>query len=363
MGVKLKELVERNKIEFQKLAGKIIAVDAPNIIMGLFNFVRKDSEGKNAELLLDYTQRPIAHLFGLLYRINFLYSKKIFPILIFDGIDSELKRLITKDRLHDFRFTQSWYQQAIFNGDTKLARQIALSREYMWQNIIQESKQLLDALGVPYFESPASAESQCAQLVKDKVTHYSNSQDFDSLLFGCPHLLQNLTKTLRRKIQGQWKYQKIEPLETHLKHNLNTLGINQFQLVDMAILIGTDYFSGIKSIGPKTALKLIKKYHSLERILHQEKNRYDFERLTPDLIKKVRKIFLLPEVLKRYEEISWNYPNETQVYHLLFEEHNLDQERIKNNMGKFMKNYKQCRSYFEFHQNKPHLKQKSLFSF
>ncbi|MFX0176726.1 MAG: hypothetical protein ACFE85_10895 [Candidatus Hodarchaeota archaeon] len=363
MGIKLQNLVERKKIEFSKLAGKIIAVDAPNIVMGLFNFARKDAEGKNTGLLLDDTQRPIAHLFGLLYRINFFYSKKIFPLFVFDGVDSELKRFITKNRLHDFRLTQSWYQQAISNGNTKLARQIALSREYMWQNVIHESKQLLGALGVPYIESPASAESQCAQFVKDKVAHYSNSQDFDSLLFGCPSLLQNLTKSLRRKIQGQWKYQKIEPLEIQLKHNLDQLGINQFQLVDMAILIGTDYFPGIRGIGPKTALKLILRHHTIEKVQYQEKNRYNFEKLTPELIKQVRKIFLLPEVIQNYGEISWSYPNEAQVHYLLFEEHNLDRKRIKNNMGKFLDNYEQCRNYFIFHKDKPSLSQKTLFSF
>lgn len=362
MGIKLQDLIIRNKVEVSKLAGKIIAIDAPNIIMGLFNFARKSSDGYYAGLILDRTQRPISHLYGLLYRVNFYYSKKIFPIFCFDGQDSPLKKLKTKDALNDFLFTQRWYQEAIKNGNRELARKIASSSEYMWHNIIQESKKLLGALGIPYIESPASAESQCAQLVKDKIAYYSNSQDFDSLLFGCPRLVQNLSKSLRRKVQGRWTYEKITPVSIYLQNNLKRLGITQFQLVDMALLIGTDYFPGVKGIGPKKALKLMQKYHELERFLDQEKKNYEVESLTPGLIKKVRKIFLLPEVLSDYTQqtLSWNTLNASQVFCLLCEEHYLNKERVLNNLTKFKMNYEKCRNFFVKRKNTSVLVQKTL---
>lgn len=131
MGVKLQPIIVRKNIEFQNLQGKAIAVDAPNIIMGLFNFARKNTDGTYAGLILDRTQRPISHLYGLLYRTNFLYSKNIFPVFCFDGKISALKRVITKNQLKDFLFTQKWYEGAIQNNNKDLARQIALSREYM----------------------------------------------------------------------------------------------------------------------------------------------------------------------------------------------------------------------------------------
>ena len=77
MGVKLQDIIQREIIGFESISGKIIAVDAPNIIMGLFNFARKNPDGTYAGLILDRTQRPISHLYGLLYRINFFYTKKI----------------------------------------------------------------------------------------------------------------------------------------------------------------------------------------------------------------------------------------------------------------------------------------------
>ena len=360
MGVKLQSIIIRKKIEYDKLAGKVIAVDAPNIIMGLFNFTRKNADNTNAGLIFDRTQRPISHLYGLLYRISFYYSKKIFPIFCFDGKVSELKKLITKDQLKDFLFSERWYKEAIQGRNFQLARQIASSKEYMWQNIIKESKQLLGALGVPYVESPASAESQCSYMVKKGFAQYSNSQDFDSLLFGSPLVVQNLSKSLRRKVQGKWQYQKIQPLSIDLKQNLNNLGISHFQLVDIGLLIGTDYFPGITGIGSKKALNFIRKYHTLESIILKEYNHFDFHGLTPEIINGVRKIFLFPDVNESIDNLLWNSPDKTKVFSLLCEEHNLDKERVRINLHKFEKNYEGCRDFFLSEKEKLHLKQATL---
>ncbi|MFW9901819.1 MAG: hypothetical protein ACFFDY_11165 [Candidatus Thorarchaeota archaeon] len=348
MGVKLQNIIVRKQIDIQDLQGKIIAIDAPNIIMGLFNFINKNQDGSYAGLILDRTQRPISHLYGLLYRINFMYRKKIFPIFCFDGKISKLKRVITKDQLKDFLFVQQWYKEAQQNHNYELARQIALGKEYMWQNIVKESKQLLGALGVPYIESPGSAESQCAYLIKQGIAQFSNSQDFDSLLFGCPYIIQNLSKSLRRKVQGRWQYQKIQPLSIDLKKNLNNLNISIFQLVDMGILIGTDYFTGIKGIGAKKALDLIRKYKNLEKLKLKEYLTYDFKDLTPRIIKKVRRIFLIPDINKYTSNIAWNSPHKSRVISLLCKEHHLNKDRVMKNLENLEKNYYTCRKYFMF---------------
>ena len=360
MGVKFGDFFIRKELKYSQIEGKLVAVDAPNIIMGLFNFTRPKKEEMEPNLILDRTQRPISHLYGLLYRINFYYSKKICPIFCFDGTDSSLKRLITKDRLKDFKFTQNWYQRALERNDISLARKIALSKEYLWQNIIIESKQLLNALGIPYIESPASAESQCAHLVKQGVVSYSISQDYDSVVFGCPRMIHNLTKSRKKKIQGRWKYERIIPTEINLKENLNRLGITLFQLVDMAILIGSDYFKGIHGIGPKTAYQLIQKYSNLETIIIQEKQSYDFSQLTYRLISEVRKIFLLPEVLKTFSSFSWNYPLEEKIFELLCEEHYLNKERVQKGIKNFLINYSKCNEHFRINYGKPQQVQTTL---
>ncbi len=183
--------------------------------------------------------------------------------------------------------------------------------------MIKESKLLLNALGVPIIDSPSSAESQCADLVKNSIADYFKSQEFDSVLFGYPRLIQNLSKSLKRKENGKWTYLKIDPLSINLKKTLKLLDINQFQLVDLAILLKTDYFKGVKGIGPKTALKLIKKYLNLENVIFQERDNYDFSELNLELIMKIGKLFLLPSIFGifgRYSDIEKVYYDSRMVH-------------------------------------------------
>ncbi len=318
------------------LQGKVLAVDAPNIIFSLLNFSFKEKNPSNL-LFRDRTQRVISHLYGLLYRVDFYYSKKIYPIFCFDGRDSDLKRVITKDLMRDFRYTKERYEQAMQDNNLDKAKEIALGREFMWPNVIEESKELLSSLGVPYVSSPASAEAQCAYLVKEKIAHYSNSQDFDSLLFGCPRLVQNFSKTSKRKVQGKWIFTKVTPVEISLEETLSVLGIDIFQLVDLGILIGTDYFPGITNIGPKRALELIKKHKNINTIIRSEKATYNFSILTQSVLDEVRKIFLFPEVSEIDGEISWNAPNKSKTLELMCENHTLNKERVLNNFEKVAK--------------------------
>ena len=361
MGIKLRDLVRNIPIDASELAGSVISVDAPNIISSLFSFSHKNST--DSKYFLDGTQRPISHLYGLLYRVNFYYSKRVLPLFCFDGIDSELKKMRTKDRLKDFLFTEKWFQQVLKNGDKNRAREIAMSSEYFWPNIIKESKALLGALGVPYIESPASAESQSAQLVKDGIARYSNSQDYDSLLFGCPRVIRNLSKSLRRKEQGKWTYTKIQPQLIELKTTLKQLKISVFQLVDMGLLIGTDYFPGIKEVGPKIALKLIKLNGTIERVIAVEKDKYDFSKLSSRIIKEVRKIFLFPEVLHEYPSFHWDLPHEESIVSMLCRDHRLNEERVKNNIEKTINNYNKTIKYSSSHLNEPRKIQKKLLEY
>ena len=360
MGVKLQELVLRTPIELSQLEGKIIAIDAPNIIFSLLNFSYKNKQYDYSNLMTDRTQRVISHLYGILFRVNFYYSKHTFPIFCFDGRDSELKRIVTKDQLHDFRVVKKWYQNAIHNGNLEFARKIALGKEFLWPNIIEESKKLLNAIGVPYVESPASAESQCAQLVKNKTVHFANSQDFDSLLFGCPLLIQNLSKSLRRKVQGRWVYHKVSPLLIELEAVLQRLHLDQFQLVDLAILIGTDYNQGVQKIGPKTALEFIKKYDHLENVISHKSSQFEFSHLTPELLIKIRKIFHTPEILNAVQDFYWDPPQMEKIIELLCEDHTLNKEKVENNIKKTIENYFECRKYFENMKTRPKIVQKTL---
>ncbi len=344
MGVKIADLLHAEPISLTSLEGTVIAIDTPNFLFSTLNFTAKNTDS----LFIDRTQRVINHLYGILYKILFLYSKRILPVFCFDGKVSELKRIITKDQLNDFRYAKRMHEKALKNKDWKTARQIGLSKEFLWPSVVEESKILLSLLGVPYIESPSSAEAQCAHLVKSHLVDYMNSQDFDSLLFGSPHVIQNLTKSMRRKIKNKWVYQKIEPKLYDLKKSLKLMGINYFQLIDLVLLLKTDYFPGIKHVGSKTALKLIKAHETLENIIDRERNKnYYFSSLTPEIIFKVRNIFLFPEVITPKEPFTWTAPIREKVRAFLCKDHHLNQARVENNLNKLINKYHSCISAFE----------------
>ena len=162
----------------------------------------------------------------------------------------------------------------------------------------------------------------------------------------------NLSKSLRRKVQGKWKYTKITPVIVNLKKTLRQLDIDYFQLVDIGLLIGTDYFPGIKGLGTKRSLMLIKKHKKIENVIIQEHGKYNFSDLTPQIIKKVRKLFLFPDVSNPPGVLNWNYPNKSIALKLLCEEHFLNRERVENNLSKLLNNYEKCRDYFKKMKNK-----------
>ena len=129
----------------------------------------------------------------------------------------------------------------------------------------------------------------------------------------------------------------------------------------MALLIGTDYFSGIKDIGPKTAWKAIREHKTVESVIRNLIDKFDFSRLTPELIKEVRKIFLFPDVVKVYPEFHWGPPVETLVIQLMCQDHSLNLEKVKNNVEKATANYYKAIKFCSQNLNKPRSSQTTLF--
>ncbi len=345
MGIKIKEFVNKEEIELSELAGKVIAVDAPNIIFSLFSFNYGKSGHFMDNIFVDSTSRAITHLSQLLYRVKFYYTKKILPIFCFDGRESYLKGRVNKNIIKNYSLSKERYERAFSIGKREIAKNIALSRNFFWLNTMEESKKLLGLLGVPVIISPSSAEAQCSKLVKSGLAHFSHSQDYDSLLYGCPFILQDFSKTSKIKVGERWKTIKKSPNLIRFNDFIRRLNINRFQLIDIALLIGVDYFKGIKGIGPKTALSLIKKYGSLEKLMYYEKDKYNFSELKDWIIKKIRSIFLFPEVLENINNLTWNHPDKDNIIDFLCNNHTLKRRKVENNLNKLIWNFKSCKRY------------------
>jgi flap endonuclease-1 len=198
--------------------------------------------------------------------------------------------------------------------------------------MVQESKELISLLGIPVVQAPSEGEAQAAYMVKENKGFAVGSQDFDSLVHGATKLARNLSISGRRKNKAG--YETISPELIDLSENLNNLGIDQNQLIALAMIIGTDYNpGGIKGIGPKNALKLVKKYpYDFNPLFKEVKwNEYfDFEWAEVyDTIKKM-------PTTKDYK-LEWNDINPEKIKEMLVDEHDFSEQRVLNTLEKLKK--------------------------
>jgi flap endonuclease-1 len=271
---------------------------------------------------MDERKRITSHLSGLFYRTVNLIESNIKPIFVFDGEPPILKKDTIKERREMREAAKVKWEEALSAGDVVAARKYAQFALKLTDEMIQESKDLLDYLGVPWIRAPSEGEAQAAYMTKKGDAWSTGSQDYDSILFGSPRLVRNIVISGRRKLPSKNIYVKIEPELVDSAESLKTIGVTREQLIEIALILGTDFNPGIKGIGPKTALKLVKNYGSAERAI-KEKN------LPADApYDEVREIFLNPKVVDDYK-LKYERIDNEKVVRLLVDEHDFSLERVQ----------------------------------
>ncbi len=267
MGVKLKDLVEPKEIEIKDLKGKVIVIDAYNMLYQFLSSIRS----RDGELLTDSKGNTTSHLIGLFSRVTTFLENEITPIFIFDGQAPKLKEKERERRRLLKEAAAAKYHIAVEENDVDGMKKYASRTTKLTQQMITDAKTLLDALGITCITAPSEGEAQAAEIVKQAKAYAAVSQDFDSLLFGCPILIRNLSIAGRRKKIHGVGTTTIKPEMITLSKVLNELQIDQDGLVALGMLVGTDFnVGGIKGIGPKKALKLVQKYKGNYELLFQE---------------------------------------------------------------------------------------------
>ena len=147
--------------------------------------------------------------------------------------------------------------------------------------MVQETKDLFDIMGVVWIEAPMEAEGAAAVRCSRGEVNAVASQDWDTLLYGAPVMVRNLTSHGTRRFGRVVRAERIL-----LEELLNSHGISREQLVDLGIMIGTDFHPGFRGVGPKTGLKLIKKYGTIEAVAEQK----GFD--VPSEIDQIRELFM-----------------------------------------------------------------------
>ena len=319
MGVDFKDLVPKTPVKLEDLSGKIIAIDAYNAIYQFLAIIRQP----DGTPLKDSMGKITSHLSGLFYRTSNLVEMGIKPIYVFDGIPPTLKAAEIERRRQVKVEASVHYEKAIAKGDTAKMRMFAQASMTMKDYMKDDAMKLLDFMGLPWIQAPSEGEAQAAHMTKRGHADYCASQDYDSLLFGAPKMLRNITISGRRKVHSKNVYVEIVPEVMELSKTLNELGLSYEQLIDVGILIGTDFNpNGIKGLGPKTALKLIKQYGTLEKALPYVKNA-SFP-VDPNCI---RAVFLHPEVTDNYT-LFWKEPNIEGVVDFMCRQKEFSEERV-----------------------------------
>lgn len=292
MGLNLKDVVVREKTNLAAFNNRIVAIDAYNALYQFLSTIR----GGEGVPLTDMEGGITSHLSGILYRNVNLLSVGIKPVWVFDGKPPSLKAAEIERRQKIKMDAAIKYEQAIADGDEKDARKYAQQTTSLKDDMIGQSKELLDLFGIPHIQAPSEGEATAANMTITGQAWASASQDYDSILFGARRLIRNFTSSGRRKVANRNFYVTVEPEIIYLEKVLENTEVSREQLVDAGIMIGTDFNpTGFRRIGPKTAIKLIKKHGRLEDIPQVQ------DELESTPYQDIRKIFLEPDVADEME--------------------------------------------------------------
>lgn len=328
MGVDLGEIIEKKKIGLDDLQGRSLAVDGYNALYQFLAIIR----GGSGEPLADRTGRITSHLSGLFYRTVNMIERGIKVAYVFDGKPPAMKEVEIKRRMRIKEEALVRYEDALSRGALDEAKRYAQMTSKLKDDMVDDAKRLLDSMGVPWIQAPSEGEAQAAYVVLKGDLWAVASQDYDSLLFGAPRLVRNLTVSGRRKLPGKNIYVEVQPELVDLKRVLSVLGLTREQLVDLAIVLGTDFNpDGFKGIGPKTALKLICEQGKLNRAVEYLPEGADIEELL-----KIRDIFLHPDVTDHYV-VKWRKPDVEATVRFLSGERDFSEERVRSALDRVTK--------------------------
>lgn len=251
MGVKglaneIKPVVKRTKI--RDYIGKTLAVDASLLIYQVVIGIRAggyDLKNNSGEMT--------THIVGLLHKIRSIMNWGIDLIFVFDGKPPKFKgNELDKRRIKKRQAKEKLYQLKK-SGTDKEAQTRYFKRSFsINEKIVVDCKRLLDLLGIRYIQAIGEADAILAALSMSNIVDGIITDDLDVIIHGGRKVLKNFST------KGNKNDRPIE--EISLNDVLSYLGMNNKQLIDFAILLGTDYTTTIGGVGAVKAKQGIKTY-------------------------------------------------------------------------------------------------------
>jgi flap endonuclease-1 len=333
MGLKFKDIVEKEEIAIRDLKDKILAVDSMNILYQFLTTIR----GIDGSVLTDKNGRVTSHLIGLFNRATSLMEQGLKLAFVFDGAPPKLKEKTKEIRKAVKAKAQLKLKEAQDGADYEQMRRQAARTAVLTKEMVDDAKTVITALGLPVIQAPSEGEAQTAYMVAIGDAYASVSQDYDNLIFGCKTLVRNLS-IAGKKRKNKFGFTIVKPEMMKLDNVLSSLGLNQDQLIVLAILSGTDYNpGGIKGIGPKKGLKLLKEIESFDKIFQK----VEWDKTYPDL--KWQEVFDTIKdipVTDKYD-LKWNKIDRPAIMKLLVEGHDFSEGRVISKLDRLEKSQKE----------------------
>jgi flap endonuclease-1 len=318
MGVLLTPIIIKQSLTLEDLRRKRLAVDTNGELYQFLALIRL----RDGSPLRDSHGRITSHLSGLFYRTTRLmtdYGLEL--VFVFDGKPPVLKlEEIARRRSIKERYDAE-HALAIEAGDLAKAYSKATMTSRLTRDMTDEARELLKLMGLPVIQAPSEGEAQASHMARRSSVWAAASKDYDCLLFGAPRLLRFLTISGKEFLPSKGAFRAITPELIEASTLLGHYGLTREQLIDVAILIGTDFNDGVKGIGPKKALKLVAEFGSIDSMPTDIR-----ESLGPR-VQDTRQIFLNPAVTDDYE-IRFAEPDLDGIVHFLCVEREFSRERV-----------------------------------
>jgi flap endonuclease-1 len=319
MGVDFGDSIPREKIQLEDISGWTLAVDGYNTLYQFLAIIR----GMDGGHLKDSQGRVTSHISGLFYRNVNLMELGTKLVYVFDGKPPVLKTEEIERRSAQRREAKDQYLRALQTGDMVQARKYAEASTVLRRDMVADAKELLDAMGIPWVDAPSEGEAQASLMAAEGTVNAVASQDHDSLVFGAPVLLRNVTISGKRRLPSKGIMINVQPERIYLANVLTATGLTREQLIDFAILLGTDFNpGGFEGIGPVTALKYLKKYGRLEEIKELK------ERLEKVPYREIRELYLNPPAVKGVKP-TWRPMEKDKVISFLVGQHSFSRDRVE----------------------------------
>ncbi|MDM7935356.1 MAG: hypothetical protein QUS08_08225 [Methanothrix sp.] len=173
MGVDLGDLLSKRRIEIKDLSGRWVAVDAFNTLYQFLSIIRQ----RDGTPLMDSSGRVTSHLSGLLYRTTSLVEAGVKVVFVFDGQPPLLKAGTIAERSEVRLRAEAAWEEARARGEDGFRYAQAAAR--LNDEILQDARRLIDAMGLPVVQAPSEGEAQAAHMAAKGDVDAVGSQDYD----------------------------------------------------------------------------------------------------------------------------------------------------------------------------------------